>query len=88
MAIMALCGVSVPRSVFPAPVRRLTGLLPVTHGLDAIRGVIGSAPAATVLGDLGLEVLVGVGWLALSLLTFKRLAEVGRRNGSIVFSSV
>ena len=85
--MMAFCGVSVPRSVFPAPVRRLAGLLPLTHGLDAIRGVLDGAAAATVLDDIGLEVLVGAGWLALSLLTFQRMADAGRRDGSIVFSS-
>ena len=68
--------------------RRLAGLLPVTHGLDAVRGVLDDAPAATVLRDIGLEgVLVGAGWLALALLTFQRLADAGRRDGSIVFSS-
>lgn len=87
MVTLAFCGVSVPRTVFPEPVRRLAGLLPVTHGLDAVRGVLAGAPAATVLGDIGLEVLVGAGWLALSLLTFQRLADAGRRDGSIVFSS-
>jgi ABC-2 type transport system permease protein len=87
MVMMAFCGVSVPRSVFPEPVRRLAGLLPLTHGLDAIRGVLDGAAAATVAADVGLELLVGAGWLALSLLTFRRLADAGRRDGSIVFSS-
>lgn len=87
MVTLAFCGVSVPRSVFPVPVRRLAGLLPVTHGLDAVRGLLASAPAAHVFRDIGLEVLVGAGWLALSLLTFQRLADAGRRDGSIVFSS-
>lgn len=54
---------------------------------DAVRGVLGNAPAATVFRDIGLEVLVGAGWLALALLTFQRLADAGRRDGSIVFSS-
>lgn len=88
MVMLAFCGVSVPRSVFPAPLRRLGGLLPVTHGLDAIRGLLGHAPAASVAGDVVLELLVGAVWLALSLLTFQRLADAGRRDGSIVFSDV
>ena len=87
MVFLTFCGVSVPRAVFPVPVRRLAGFLPVTHGLDAIRGLLDQAPAATVLGDIALEALVGAGWLALALLTFKRLADAGRRDGSIVFSS-
>ncbi len=87
LTMMALCGVSVPRSVFPELVSRAAGVLPLTHGLDAIRELLGAARPAVVLGDAGLEVLVGAGWLLASLATFHRLAEAGRRDGSIVFSS-
>lgn len=87
LTMMAFCGVSVPRSVFPDPVSWAAGLLPLTHGLDAIRELLGQARTAVVFGNAGLEVLVGAGWLLLSLLTFHRLAEAGRRDGSIVFSS-
>lgn len=88
LTMMAFCGVSVPRSVFPELVALAGGLLPLTHGLDAIRELLGDPRATVVLGNAGLEVLVGAGWLVLSLLTFHRLAEAGRRDGSIAFSSV
>jgi ABC-2 type transport system permease protein len=88
LTVMAFCGVSVPRSVFPDAVGWAAGLLPLTHGLDAIRGLLADARPSVVLGDVGLEVLVGGGWLLASLVTFSRLADAGRRNGSIVFSSV
>ena len=88
MTMMAFCGVSVPRSVFPDVVAWAAGLLPLTHGMDAIRELLGQARAGVVVGDVALEMLVGIGWLVLSLATFHRLAEAGRRDGSIVFSSV
>ena len=87
LTMMAFCGVSVPRSVFPDVVSGAAGLLPLTHGLDAIRELLGAGRPAVVLGDAGLEALVGAGWLLASLATFHRLAEAGRRDGSIVFSS-
>lgn len=87
LVVMAFCGVSVPRSLFPTPVQWAAGALPLTHGLDAIRELLGEARPAVILADAGLEALVGTGWLLLSLLTFRRLADAGRRDGSIVFSS-
>ena len=87
LTILAFCGVSVPRDVFPDVVSRLAGLLPVTHGLDSARELRGGGRAGVVLTGVGLEVLVGAGWLVASLLTFRRLAEAGRRDGSIVFST-
>ena len=87
LAIMALCGVSVP-GVLPAALRWAAQVLPLTHGLDAIRQLFGHPTASSVLAGAGLEVVVGVGWLGLSLSTFRLLAEAGRRDGSLVFSSV
>lgn len=88
LTMMAFCGVSVPRSFFPEPVAWAAGLLPLTHGLDAVRELLGEGRLSHVVADVGLEVLVGAGWLLLSLVTFQRLADAGRRDGSIVFSSV
>ena len=36
-----------------------------------------------VLTSAGLEAVLGAGWLAVAFLTFDRLAERGRANGSI-----
>lgn len=87
MVMLAFCGVNLPRSFFPDAVSWGAGLLPLTHGLEAVRGLLAGAPAATIVENIALEIPVGAGWLALSLLTFHRLAESGRRDGSIVFSS-
>ena len=87
LVMMAFCGVSVPRAVFPEPLAAAAGALPLTHGLDAVRELLAAGRPAVVLGDVALEVLVGIGWLLASLATFHRLADAGRRDGSIVFSS-
>lgn len=85
--ILAICGVMVPTSYYPAAVEWLAQVLPLTHGLAAVRDALGGAGAGTVLRNVALEALVGLFWLACSLVTFDRLAEGGRRDGSIEFAS-
>jgi ABC-2 type transport system permease protein len=86
LTVMALCGVSIPRDFYPTPIRLLSDLLPLTHGLDAIREVFGDGRAGYILSHAGLEAAVGAGWLVLALTTFGRMADAGRRDGSIVFA--
>jgi ABC-2 type transport system permease protein len=40
-----------------------------------------------IVRQAGLELVVGLGWLALALVTFDRLAESGRKDGSIEFGN-
>ena len=83
--IMAICGVNVPLAFYPETVQWAAHLLPVTHGLAAIRDVLDGSASSAVLTNVGLEALVGAAWLSLALVTFDRLAEGGRRDGSIEF---
>ncbi|MFP5317813.1 MAG: ABC transporter permease [Acidimicrobiia bacterium] len=87
LVIMAFCGVTVPREFFPVVVEWISAVLPLTHGLHAIRELYGAARPGVILSSAAREGLVLLGWLAVSLLTFHRLADAGRRDGSIVFSS-
>jgi ABC-2 type transport system permease protein len=77
---LALCGVSVPVDFWPAPLPQLAQLLPVTHGLAAIRALFAGEPT---LVPAALELAVGGGWLLASMLVLDRLAEAGRADGSI-----
>ena len=63
----------------------IASVLPVRHGLDGIRTLLSGGPLGTVARDAALEVAVGLGWLAVAALTFRRFAESGRRDGSIEF---
>lgn len=83
--IMAIAGVNVPVSFYPRPVEWLATILPLTHGLRAIRGVLAGGSAGGILANAGVELAVGLAWLALALVTFERFAEHGRRDGSIEF---
>ena len=73
-----------PVSFWPGWLRVACHLLPVTHGPEAIRLVLGEGGSGkAILREVGLEVLVGFGWLGLSLLIVDRFAEAGRADGTI-----
>ena len=83
MVLLAFTGVSVPVSFWPAWVQLAVGLLPVTHGLAAARVLLAGGPWGEALQNIGLELLVGAGWLAVGLVTMDRLFNGGRADGSI-----
>ncbi|RYZ10091.1 MAG: ABC transporter permease [Myxococcales bacterium] len=81
--LLAFCGATVPTSFWPAPVSAAAQLLPMTHGLSAIRAVLSGAGVGDMWWSAALELLVGAGWLAAALGTMQQLAERGREDGSI-----
>jgi ABC-2 type transport system permease protein len=86
-SMMAICGVNVPADFWPRGIQVIASVLPVTHGLQAIRDLLDGAAAIVVLRGVGLELLVGAGWLLLALLSIKRLVDNGRRTGTIEYAS-
>lgn len=81
----AFCGVSVPIAFWPGFVQFVVKLLPLTHGLHAIRLVVDQAPVAAILQAAALEAAVGLGWIALAVLAMDRMTNAGRADGSIEF---
>jgi ABC-2 type transport system permease protein len=87
VAVMTICGVNVPLSFYPAPLEWLSQLLPLTHGLIAIRGVIDGAAASEIWREVAFEALVGSAWLVLAVATFDRFVSRGRRDGALEFAA-
>ncbi|MFI5527185.1 ABC transporter permease [Kitasatospora sp. NPDC051853] len=87
LVLAVCCGVNVPASSFPAPVEWLSQVLPLTHGLAAVRAAIHGGQASTAISQALLELAVAAGWLLLTRLTFQALAARGRRDGSLSFTS-
>jgi ABC-2 type transport system permease protein len=86
LLLVVLAGAEVPRSYFPEWLQAVGAVLPMTHGLAAIRAVVAGGGVGTVARSAGLELAVGCGWLLVALVVFRRFAEGGRRTGSIEFS--
>ncbi len=79
----AFCGVSVPVSYWPGWIETAVQFLPITHGVQAIRLLLDRGSAVAILEAAGLEILVGLGWLLVAMLAMDRMAQAGRRDGSI-----
>jgi ABC-2 type transport system permease protein len=81
-AMMIFCGVNVPTSALPPAVQFIGNLLPVTHGLQAVRAVIDGATYASVLPLVGKEILIALIYSAIAWLTFGYRLRVTRQRGS------
>jgi ABC-2 type transport system permease protein len=86
VVFMTLCGVNVPLAAYPQPVAYVAQLLPLTHGLSAIRDVL-AGDVSAAWGQAALETAVGLGWLLLCLVTFGRFVRHGRRDGTLEFAN-
>lgn len=86
-SLALLGGVQVPTAFWPTWAEHLAAVLPVHHGLLAIRTLLDGGSAAAAARGAGAEALVAVGWFAVAALSFDRLARRGRRDGSIEFGS-
>jgi ABC-2 type transport system permease protein len=81
-AMMIFCGINVPTSALPPVVRFIGNLLPVTHGLQAVRAIIDGANYASVLPLIGAEILIGIIYGAIAWLMFGYRLRVTRQRGS------
>lgn len=87
LPIMAFCGVNVPVSFWPWPLRAIAEIMPVTHGLMAVRAVLAGSSAPAVLGDVGLEAAVGIGWLCLACFALSHIVRRGIAAGTLEFGN-
>jgi len=87
LTLMVLTGVQVPISFWPTPVRQLAEVLPLTHGLQAVRDLLAGDALVRIGGQAAIEAAIGVGWLLVAALAFRRFAEHGRHDGSIEFGA-
>lgn len=85
LTLMTFCGVNVPIAFWPEWLQRIITVLPMSHGLTAIRTLIAEGPASTVVTQLALELLVGAGWIVLAAVGFRQMVARGRQDGSIEF---
>lgn len=85
VVLRAFCGISVPITFWPGYTQFIVKLLPITHGLEAIRFVLEEASISAVLQAAALEAAVGLGWIILVILVMDRVADAGRKDGSIEF---
>ncbi len=82
LLVVTFAGVNVPVQFWPEPLRAAAGVLPVAHGLAAIRIILAGGSTAAALRSVGLELAVAAGWLAVGYVAFSRVLASSRRRGS------
>jgi ABC-2 type transport system permease protein len=87
LSLAVLCGVQVPVTYWPEPVQVVASVLPMNHGLAALRALLDGEPLAGACWSLLLECAVAAAWFGVAALTFNRFVEGGRRSGSIEFGT-
>lgn len=81
-AMIVFCGVNIPTSALPPAVQVIGNLLPVTHGLQAVRALIDGATYASVWPLIGKEILIAFIYSAVAWLTFGYRMRVTRQRGT------
>lgn len=84
----AFTGANVPILFWPAWVEEMANLLPVTHGLSALRLVLSSGAPSLIVRGLVLEVAVGAAWFLIAWFSMNVMANAGRADGTIDFAGV
>jgi len=83
--LLAIAGVNFPLVVLPGWVQAVALWLPLTHGLLALRGLIGGAPTAYVLTEVAIETALGLAYLAAAYVSLRVFIDAARRAGTLDF---
>jgi ABC-2 type transport system permease protein len=86
LSLMTFCGVNVPVDFWPGAVSAVADVLPLTHGLAALRTALNSGSWTDILPSLGQEIAVGGFWLLVGILLLKRAVTGECRRGTIELS--
>jgi len=82
-----LTGCIIPISVFPAPIRELAKLLPITNGLFAVRASFTGAPMSAIYGYILREALTGIVYFLIAAFVFRYIELWAKRTGALSVES-
>lgn len=82
-AASLLSGVLFPVALLPFPLRILSWMLPITHGLNGIRGALHGAPWGAVQADALWLCIASIVLLPLSLIAFSRAVRRAMMDGTL-----
>ncbi|MFE8944825.1 ABC transporter permease [Streptomyces sp. NPDC007856] len=83
LGVTVICGVNVPTSYWPVPVQKLAQILPLTHGLLAVRGIVGQVPSVNIPLEILTEGVIGSCWLVVAGCLLHAFVEADRANGRL-----
>ncbi|GAA1369399.1 ABC transporter permease [Catellatospora chokoriensis] len=83
LTVAVFAGVNVPISYWPRPLQVFSEILPVTHGLRALRALLGQVPQAAPGGQVAWELLVGTGWMLAAGVLLRWWIDADRASGRL-----
>ena len=81
--LLVFCGVNVPLDDLPTWMSTAAQGLPVTHAVEAGRKLVAGASFDEVAGLLGIELGIGVSYLAVGLALLRHYERVARRRATL-----
>ena len=80
---LLFCGVNVPLEALPAWMQHVANVLPLTHGIEAARGVAGGASLGDVSNLVLTELLIGLCYAAFAYALLRLFEIDGRRRATL-----
>ena len=79
---LTLSGGYIPRNDLPVVARQLSEVVPMAHGIEALRAAFAGADFASLLSDLTAELVVAAAFTSLGYLLFRLFERRAIRSGS------
>ena len=79
---LLICGVNFPLSYLPEWVQAVASALPLTYGVEAMRGAVDGANILDIGGGLLTMTILGLVYFIISLVMFRMFEKLARNNGS------
>lgn len=81
--LLVFCGVNVALSALPTWMSSVAAWLPLTHGIEAARGIAAGVATSVVWHDLGVEFLIGIGYVIIGMGMIRYFEYESRRNATL-----
>jgi len=83
LVFLLFCGVNVPLDALPAWMQQVASVLPLTHGIEAARGVAAGASLGDVSGLVVTELGIGICYAAFAYALLRLFEIDGRRRATL-----
>jgi len=80
--LLIFSGANIPIDQLPGWMQAISGVMPFTHGIEAVRQLADGAALADVWGLIGREALIGVVYGALGYALIRAMEVVGRKHAT------
>jgi ABC-2 type transport system permease protein len=81
--MLLVCGVNIPVEELPSWLEAIGRAVPLTHGIEAARDVVGGATLGEVGGLVWTELGIGLAYTAAAFLLFRLFEVWGRRSAAL-----